>query len=239
MQPPRSACDRTGLQHELKLAIPSVSYLYYSDALYTYTHVQSVSLCCCCRFIAALYNCATLAWQSSGAASCTTRVWRWWGRTTSTSPYSSGRLSASTSSRSGPTGAADLCVRCLRIILQRALSLIYLAIDAYPAHFKSLRKWKSQPDVVITGAQIWKAVRVALINQFTVNIVFAIISFTLFKLRGLGVTPAQLPSAGIMLRDFVVFLAVEEIGFYYGHRLSHHPSLYARIHKACALNDKC
>jgi len=29
----------------------------------------------------------------------------------------------------------------------------------------------------------------------------------------------------------VAFLLVEEIGFYYGHRLAHHPSIYGAVHK--------
>ena len=110
-------------------------------------------------------------------------------------------------------------------------SLIYLAIDMYPERFQSLRRWKSQPDVVITRAQIGKAVRVALINQFTVNIVFAVVFYLLIQWRGLRLDAAQFPSALTVLRDFAVFLACEEVGFYYGHRLSHHPRLYASIHK--------
>ena len=39
------------------------------------------------------------------------------------------------------------------------------------------------------------------------------------------------PKASIVLRDLLVFLVIEEIGFYYGHRLMHHPVLYKRFHK--------
>lgn len=33
------------------------------------------------------------------------------------------------------------------------------------------------------------------------------------------------------LGSMVIFLLVEEVGFYYGHRLAHHPSLYSWVHK--------
>ena len=39
------------------------------------------------------------------------------------------------------------------------------------------------------------------------------------------------PSFPIILRDFLVFVAIEEIGFYYGHRLMHSKFLYQRVHK--------
>ena len=110
-------------------------------------------------------------------------------------------------------------------------SLVYIAIDMNPKLFPNLRRWKTQPDVYITRDQLWKAVTTALFNQMFVNIPFAFVSYVLFSWRGLTIEAEDLPSAGTLLRHFVVFAIVEEIGFYYGHRTCHHPSLYAPIHK--------
>ena len=108
---------------------------------------------------------------------------------------------------------------------------LYLALDMYPTYFKNLRKWKSQPDVFITKLQIQKAVKVALFNQFVVNIFMAVTFYFLFKWRGLHIDTATFPTGLTLLQDFVVYVAVEEVGFYYGHRIMHHPMLYAPIHK--------
>uniref|UniRef100_A0A8R1HYK7 Fatty acid hydroxylase domain-containing protein n=1 Tax=Caenorhabditis japonica TaxID=281687 RepID=A0A8R1HYK7_CAEJA len=42
---------------------------------------------------------------------------------------------------------------------------------------------------------------------------------------------APLPSGWIILRDVLVSILCEEIGFYYTHRLFHHPKIYKYIHK--------
>jgi sterol desaturase/sphingolipid hydroxylase (fatty acid hydroxylase superfamily) len=42
---------------------------------------------------------------------------------------------------------------------------------------------------------------------------------------------AELPSFGIVARDFIISTMLREAMFYYSHRLLHHPRLYARIHK--------
>ena len=112
-------------------------------------------------------------------------------------------------------------------------SFIYLMIDMYPDTFSFVRKWKSQPEVFITNEQIKKAVHVALFNQMFVNMPFALVSYYLFKQRGLQLDPASFPAVSTVLRDFLVFMVFEEIGFYYGHRAGHSSVLYARIHKVC------
>jgi sterol desaturase/sphingolipid hydroxylase (fatty acid hydroxylase superfamily) len=118
-------------------------------------------------------------------------------------------------------------------------SLIYIIIDMNPTYFTYLRRWKSQPDVFITTEQQMKAIKVALFNQAFVNIPFALVTFYLFKWRGVQFDAESFPTALNILRDFVVFAIVEEIGFYYGHRISHHPTLYARIHKVLVLYCTC
>ncbi|KAI9298629.1 hypothetical protein K502DRAFT_299252, partial [Neoconidiobolus thromboides FSU 785] len=42
---------------------------------------------------------------------------------------------------------------------------------------------------------------------------------------------SQVPTIGQFLRDIIIYLLITEVGFYYVHRLLHHPLLYAKFHK--------
>lgn len=56
--------------------------------------------------------------------------------------------------------------------------------------------------------------------------------FTYVGMPWRGVDPAApFPAWTEVLRDLVVFVACEEVGFFYGHRLLHWGPLYRRVHK--------
>ncbi|XP_052059240.1 fatty acid hydroxylase domain-containing protein 2-like [Mytilus californianus] len=54
--------------------------------------------------------------------------------------------------------------------------------------------------------------------------------FYLMKWRGCAIS-GEMPSFAWILLELTVFSLVEEIGFYYSHRLMHHPRLYKYFHK--------
>lgn len=107
--------------------------------------------------------------------------------------------------------------------------LLLLPLDLYPEHFTSMRLWKIQK-VKLEKEKIFKAIKVALYNQFFVNIPFAIVVYVLFKSR-LKYSVDDFPTFGIIIRDMIMFVLVEEIGFFYGHMLMHSSYFYARFHK--------
>jgi len=67
-------------------------------------------------------------------------------------------------------------------------------------------------------------------NQLVVTWFAMVLSYHLMEWRGYNKSPS-LPTFHWVLFEFVVFILMEEIGFYYSHRLFHHRLLYKHFHK--------
>jgi methylsterol monooxygenase len=67
-------------------------------------------------------------------------------------------------------------------------------------------------------------------NQSVVSIPFLYVAFTIMQWRGCSFG-RELPTFHWVVFELVVFTLVEEVIFYYSHRLLHHPYLYRHIHK--------
>lgn len=78
--------------------------------------------------------------------------------------------------------------------------------------------------------KLLKAVKLVLFNQIVVGGGFSLVLYWVFKWRGCSCGP-ELPSFHWVLFEIAVFSLVDEFGFYYSHRLFHHPSIYRHIHK--------
>nr|XP_017028954.1 fatty acid hydroxylase domain-containing protein 2 [Drosophila kikkawai] len=96
-----------------------------------------------------------------------------------------------------------------------------------------LRKYKIQPgqNEPVDLGRLWSAVKVVLFNLTVVNMLTSWVFFELvFKSENSG-DIRVLPTFRRALRDVAIFVVLEEVMFYYAHRLLHHRSVYKYVHK--------
>lgn len=111
------------------------------------------------------------------------------------------------------------------------VGLIYILMDLTNRP-SWLRKYKVQPgqNEPVDSQRLKLAIVRVIFNQIVVSIPFSVLCFYAMKARGLP--PVQtLPTFSRVLFELGVFILIEEIGFYYSHRLFHHRRLYKHIHK--------
>eukprot|EP00735_Rhodelphis_limneticus_P003956 TRINITY_DN1549_c0_g1::TRINITY_DN1549_c0_g1_i1::g.28148::m.28148 TRINITY_DN1549_c0_g1::TRINITY_DN1549_c0_g1_i1::g.28148 ORF type:complete len:319 (+),score=38.93,sp/Q9GKT2/FXDC2_MACFA/44.24/1e-83,FA_hydroxylase/PF04116.8/5.1e+02,FA_hydroxylase/PF04116.8/9.7e-17,FA_hydroxylase/PF04116.8/1.5e+04 TRINITY_DN1549_c0_g1_i1:64-957(+) len=117
------------------------------------------------------------------------------------------------------------------IVTYWGFGLLYILIDLYggPAF---LKQYKIQPgqNEPLNRSKFRRAIGLVLLNQVIVNLPLSIFTFPLAQWRGMRFS-YPLPSLFEVAYNFAGFLLVEEIGFYYSHRLFHAPFFYKRIHK--------
>ncbi|KAG0339625.1 hypothetical protein BG000_001713 [Podila horticola] len=95
---------------------------------------------------------------------------------------------------------------------------------------KSFWRYKIQPLKVPTREWYERALWVVLQNQFLVGVPTGLLMYYLIEWRGNPIG-MEFPTIYDLAKESIGFLVIEELGFYYGHRLLHHPRLYKRIHK--------
>eukprot|EP00397_Hematodinium_sp_SG-2012_P042652 GEMP01047224.1.p1 GENE.GEMP01047224.1~~GEMP01047224.1.p1 ORF type:complete len:270 (+),score=60.34 GEMP01047224.1:41-850(+) len=119
----------------------------------------------------------------------------------------------------------------LHLAVYWTLGLLFTYVDLTQSP-KSIWRYKVQPEAnaPLRGDDLRKCIRQVLFNQFVVHLLAAVVFFPL-HLRCCGPIGRHLPSMWIVVRDCVAFVLIEEIGFYYGHRLMHYGSFYRRFHK--------
>lgn len=105
----------------------------------------------------------------------------------------------------------------------------FMDVTGFPAF---IRPYKVQPGTnePVSTPKLIKCILVVQFNQLVVGIALSVFWFHLANLRGYDKSP-KLPTFHWVLFELVVCILIEEIGFYYSHRLFHHKSLYKHIHK--------
>ena len=68
------------------------------------------------------------------------------------------------------------------------------------------------------------------LNTVVINLLCSVVMFEILKLRGLS-SIRELPSIPKIIIDILLCLLLEEVGFYYTHRIMHSKYLYKTIHK--------
>lgn len=81
----------------------------------------------------------------------------------------------------------------------------------------------------VEAKRVWKVILQVLFNQFCVGLPMVILGYHFYKIRGFN--NGELPTFQWVLLELIVFILLEEIGFYYAHRLLHHPRIYKYVHK--------
>lgn len=96
-----------------------------------------------------------------------------------------------------------------------------------------LRKYKVQPHTnePVEKKVLFNAIKVILFNQIAIGVPLAFSSYFLKKLKGFLENFREVPSFDRVLLDLAVCILVDEIGFYYSHRLFHNKFFYKHVHK--------
>jgi 4-alpha-methyl-delta7-sterol-4alpha-methyl oxidase len=82
------------------------------------------------------------------------------------------------------------------------------------------------PEKELVNENMWLLAK----NHFLVQPIALLFAYSVFASFGLKVY-SPLPSWQIVLRDFIVAIAINDTLFYWAHRLLHHKSIYKYIHK--------
>ncbi|GCB65937.1 hypothetical protein scyTo_0010031 [Scyliorhinus torazame] len=82
----------------------------------------------------------------------------------------------------------------------------------------------------VEPAKLQQAIRTVLFNQFFLSLPMVMVMYPIMKWRG-NPCGTELPTFHWVLLELCFLGLLEEIFFYYSHRLFHHPVLYKYIHK--------
>ncbi|XP_033125808.1 fatty acid hydroxylase domain-containing protein 2-like [Anneissia japonica] len=106
---------------------------------------------------------------------------------------------------------------------------LFMDITGRPAFLRRYKIQEGKNDPV-SRPQLMKALKVVLFNQFVVTSMYSLLCMPIVQWRGDCIL-RELPTVHWVLVELAVFLIFEEIGFYYSHRMLHHPMFYKHIHK--------
>jgi len=107
---------------------------------------------------------------------------------------------------------------------------IFILFDLGYGPTKWLKRYKIQDNEKVDPKRMLKALPRILFNQLIVGYAVMELGYFLGKWRGCSFD-RQLPTFPWVVYEMFVFIVVEEILFYYSHRLLHHKRIYKYVHK--------
>jgi len=87
-----------------------------------------------------------------------------------------------------------------------------------------------EANMPVDRKKLLRAVKYVLFNHTVIGLLVSYVLYPVYMWRGCS-TGLELPSFHWVLFEITIFTLVEEVGFYYSHRMFHHPSIYKYIHK--------
>ncbi|XP_069825089.1 fatty acid hydroxylase domain-containing protein 2 [Dendropsophus ebraccatus] len=133
-------------------------------------------------------------------------------------------------------GGNELALFCLGAIIIPVLSfwvynavLMVIDLTGKPNFITQYRIQLGKNDPV-DPEKLRHAVKVVVFNQIFLSFPMVFLMYPFMKWRG-NPCGTELPTFHWVLLELTVFVLVEEILFYYSHRLFHHPSIYKHVHK--------
>lgn len=107
---------------------------------------------------------------------------------------------------------------------------VLLDITLWP---RFLRKYKIQAGAnePIDQKDLMKIIRVILINQIFISVPLSYIGYMIKQSRGIKTSLLDVPNFYTVVYQLAICILIDEIGFYYSHRLVHHKYLYKWLHK--------
>jgi len=119
----------------------------------------------------------------------------------------------------------------LSVLMYWAVGAVYILLDI-TLKPQQLRRYKIQPGTnePVDPRRLLQAAFWVVFNQVAVGWVMGEGCYYLLCLRGFD-TGRQLPTFQWVLFELTVFILIDELGFYYSHRLLHSRLLYRRVHK--------
>ncbi|PIO31565.1 hypothetical protein AB205_0046750, partial [Aquarana catesbeiana] len=131
-------------------------------------------------------------------------------------------------------GGNELALYCLGAMAIPSLSfwmynavLMMIDLTGKPSIFTRYRIQPGKNDPVEPG-KLKHAVKVVLFNQVFLSCPMVLLMYPFMQWRG-NPCGTELPTFHWVLLELSVFALVEEILFYYSHRLFHHPSIYKHL----------